>query len=292
MNPLFEDEVAQGLNSDDVEILAKKIENHTLYIKSLIKHSKKSVYHSKTQWSRIHDSVQEHFSSHVTINGSSHRLPHNIYALKQIAKQSWMLYKKRECERRKRLRLKLEKEKEIEEKGGPANLLLSMVDACEICRKLFITVNLFWGYTLCDLCYFNEDILKDIMSKRKNLVQPEHEKLSNCQLVKYSLSTPSSSNSIYFNITSSSTEKTPPSIFKSIPTPVSSESELSSSYIDFREPSVYDHLADIISDSDNEPCIHEEDEFGKEVLDLNNDSSDRYYFSQCSLPEDIINESP
>jgi hypothetical protein len=82
-----------------------------------------------------------------------------------------MLYKKRECERRKRLRIKLEKEREIERQGGPANILLSMVDACEVCRKLYVTVNLFWGVTLCDSCYFNKDVIDDIMKKKNDLVE-------------------------------------------------------------------------------------------------------------------------
>lgn len=120
----------------------------------------------KTQWTRIHDEVQEHFSSHVLINNSMHQLPPSIYALKHTAKQSWMLYKKRECERRKRLRQKLEKERMIEKQGGPANILLSMVDSCEICKKLYISVNLFWGITLCDICYFNPEVIQDIMSQR------------------------------------------------------------------------------------------------------------------------------
>lgn len=169
----FEDEVIEGLDLDDVEILTRRVRAHQEYVSLLKPSCRRGVSHSRTQWTRIHDGVQEHFSSHVLINNSAYKLPSNIYAMKQISKQSWMLYKKRECERRKRLRVKLEREREIEAKGGPANILLSMVDACEICKKLYVTVNLFWGLTLCDTCYFNEDIIKDIMKQRKDFINNE-----------------------------------------------------------------------------------------------------------------------
>lgn len=121
---------------------------------------------SKSHWTRYQDAVQEHFSSHVTLDGVSYRVPNNICALKTLAKQSWILYKKRECERRKRIRIRIEHEKEKERKGEPANVLLSIVDACEYCRKLYVTVNLFWGTTLCDLCYFNPDIIHELMTQK------------------------------------------------------------------------------------------------------------------------------
>lgn len=120
----------------------------------------------QTQWTRIQDAVQEHFSSHITIGNSTHKLPKTICALKYLAKHSWVLYKKRECERRKRIRMKLEKEKAKEKEGKPANILLSMVDMCEICKRLYVTVNLFWGVTLCDACYFNPHTINEIMKTR------------------------------------------------------------------------------------------------------------------------------
>lgn len=128
----------------------------------------------KSQWTLIHDGVQEHFSSHVLVNSAAYLLPINIYLLKQSAKKTWVLYKKRECERRKRLRKKMELEKEIESSKGPANLLLSLVDTCEICRKLYVTVNLFWGVTVCDLCYFNPEVITDIMKKHIGEGQPSN----------------------------------------------------------------------------------------------------------------------
>jgi hypothetical protein len=169
MERSYESGCESDLEKDDVDVLAKrynKFIDAIDYIKSKENGIKKK--RLRAQWTTMHDAVQEHFTSHVMLNGSVHLLPPNIYALKQSSKQSWMLYKKRECERRKRLRQKIEKEKKVEESGGPANLLLSMVDACEVCRKLYITVNLFWGVTLCDVCYFNEDVINEIMKTKKN----------------------------------------------------------------------------------------------------------------------------
>lgn len=120
----------------------------------------------QTQWSRMQDAVQEHFSSHITLGGTAYKLPKSICALKYMAKHSFVLYKKRECERRKRIRKKLDTEKQKEKEGKPANILLSMVDMCEICNRLYVTVNLFWGITLCDSCYFNPHTINEIMKTR------------------------------------------------------------------------------------------------------------------------------
>jgi len=166
-NVQFEEDCAASLERDDVDILEENFKRYSEQVK-LRGNGRGPRF--KGQWTKMHDGVQEHFSSHVLINRSSVQLPRNIYALKQVAKQGWMLYKKRECERRKRLREKMEKERAIDRSGGAANILLSMVDTCEMCRKLYITVNLFWGVTLCDMCYFNEGVIEDIMSKRRNYV--------------------------------------------------------------------------------------------------------------------------
>jgi hypothetical protein len=138
-------------------------------LKGVTKKSKKS----QTQWTRVLDAVQEHFSSHVSLDGgiTLHQLPYNLYALKVAAKHSWVLYKKRECERRKRIRIKLEKEKANAQSGKPVNVLLAMVDSCESCKRLYVTVNLFWGVTLCDSCYFNPAILNDIMKHRNESIE-------------------------------------------------------------------------------------------------------------------------
>lgn len=165
----YESECDSDLDKDDNIVLTRR---YSKFIQKLADSKKKvgGKVKLKAQWTKMHDAVQEHFSSHVLINNTSHLLPSNVYALKQASKQSWMLYKKRECERRKRLRIKIEKEKEVECSGGPANLLLSLVDACEACKKMYITVNLFWGVTLCDVCYFNTEVIMDIMKAKTNML--------------------------------------------------------------------------------------------------------------------------
>lgn len=166
----YESECESELEKDDNTVLASR---YAKYVRKQLGNSLKAKKASnkdlrvKAHWTRIYDAIQEHFSSHVNINHTSHLLPPNIYAMKQSAKQSWLLYKKRECERRKRLRLKIEAEKEKERLGQePANILLSMVDSCECCKKLYVTVNLFWGVTLCDICYFNTEVISEIMRRK------------------------------------------------------------------------------------------------------------------------------
>ena len=180
--PYFEDEVSNSLDKDDATILEERYryrtsstslsaqKNNLPPTSSKIarerQHRITKSTKSQTQWTRALDAVQEHFSSHVSLDGSSHKLPPNIYALKTIAKHNWVLYKKRECERRKRIRRKIEKEKDNERSGKPANVLMAMVDSCEACKRLYVTVNLFWGVTLCDSCYFNPGVINDIMKSR------------------------------------------------------------------------------------------------------------------------------
>lgn len=161
----YEDECYSDLEKSDSYILSKKYDKIVKKFYTDSKEIKKPV-RLKSQWTRIHDSVQEHFCSHVLINQATHLLPSNICALKQSAKQSWMLYKKRECERRKRLRRKIEREKNLEDIGCPSNILLSLVDTCEICKKMYLTVNLFWGVTLCDICYFNEEVIHEVIKQK------------------------------------------------------------------------------------------------------------------------------
>lgn len=283
----FEEETEANLLLDDVEVLAQRVKSHHDYVK-LFNGRRQNYGHSRTQWTRIHDGVQEHFSSHVLINGSSHQLPSSIYALKQISKQSWMLYKKRECERRKRLRVKLEKEREIEAQGGPANILLSMVDACEICKKLYVTVNLFWGITICDVCYFNEEVIKEIMKKRKEFVSdPQNNPF---KLVEKVLAKPSSNN-IYFQLSeekkevpesvqnNSPLQDSPEVVISDIPSPPSPLFE------DNRPVSTYvSTYSEKKSDSEEE-FIHEENSKG-EVDDYGT------YFSQSNflMPDDCLSD--
>lgn len=289
----FEEEVEEGLTLDDVAILENRIYHHDRYRKSMSEHHPRLFSHSRTQWTRIHDGIQEHFSSHVLINGVSHRLPPNIYALKQISKQSWMLYKKRECERRKRLRLKIESERKIQEEGGPANILLSMVDACEICKKLYVTVNLFWGLTICDLCYFNEDVIKEIMKKRKELIG----QTNSFTMIPKVIAKPNA-NEAYFSIPQendhvksieSSPEVVPFDRFYDCN--VEKEAEREPPEPDIRPISTYISPAPISDEeTDSEIVkIHEEDEEGN-VLSEDESISFDGYFSQTKFldPENLF----
>jgi len=281
----FEEEVSESLDLDDANILARRIYSHQDYVRKTRGSQNRLLCHSRTQWTRVHDGVQEHFSSHVLINGSSYKLPSNVYALKQIAKQSWMLYKKRECERRKRLRVKLEKEREIETQGGPANILLSMVDACEVCKKLFVTVNLFWGITLCDMCYFNEEVIKDIMKQRKTYVNDDQN--NPFRIAERVLARPSA-NERFFSLPVEEIEK-PKEIFvpetpKTLETPFTPHVEeviIQPSEPDERPLSSYIPLP---LDSEEE-FIHEEDSNGEDPLQFDG------YFSQAPfLNEDFISD--
>lgn len=183
----YESECESDLEKDDSVTIQKRYEK---FIKQSFFDKEKAIDKKppprlrmrKAQWPRYYDVVQEHYSSHVMVNQSTYLLPKNICALKQEAKQSWMLYKKRECERRKRLRLKIVQEREKEQNGNPSNLLLTMVDACEVCKKLYVTVNLFWGITLCDICYFNEEVIHSIMKINVDKVK----KVKELELVKRS----------------------------------------------------------------------------------------------------------
>lgn len=176
----YESECESDLEKDDVEVLANRYESHVNKLtrpEAYINISKKRRDYNnraKAHWTRMYDVIQEHFSSHVNINRASYMLPPNIYAMKHSSKQSWLLYKKRECERRKRLRLKMNEEKKKESLGcEPSNILLSLVDSCECCKKLYITVNLFWGITLCDICYFNSEVIAGIMkTKTRDALNP------------------------------------------------------------------------------------------------------------------------
>ena len=173
----FEDELASDLEKDDSAILEKRYASYTKKEKKEEKNEvvatnaaasseKAKSIKSQTQWTRALDVVQEHFSSHVILDGVSQKIPPQIYALKHSAKRDWILYKKRECERRKRIREKIKREKTNEQHGKPANVLLAMVDSCESCRRLYVTVNLFWGVTLCDSCYFNPEVINGYMTSR------------------------------------------------------------------------------------------------------------------------------
>lgn len=304
-NRKFEEEVHDNLHLDDDVILAKRIYSHYDYIRQNHTKSARITSHSRTQWTRIHDGVQEHFSSHVLINGSSYKLPSNIYALKQIAKQSWMLYKKRECERRKRLRVKIEKEREIEAKGGAANILLSMVDACENCKKLFVTVNLFWGTTLCDLCYFNEEVIKEIMKQRKLFVNNDQH--NPFQIVEKVLARPSSNDRFFsVNLPDEKINTEQPLSPSTIPSPlcfslspdigpiktpeIDSHEKDEVPVTDFRPLSTY--IPPPLNSDDDEEEIVEEDSQGNRISDSDEPLLFDGYFSQTSFvnPDNFITD--
>lgn len=170
----FEEEMEEGMGQDDDVILSKRYEGFVMedLQSSGDTHQQQLPPNTRlqSQWTRIADAVQEHFCSHVIIEGEAFKLPKEIYAMKVQAKNTWVLYKKRECERRKRIRRKLQKEKEKECSNQPSNLLLALVDRCEACKRFYVTVNLFWGVTLCDSCYFNEGTIYEIMQQQREKI--------------------------------------------------------------------------------------------------------------------------
>lgn len=46
-----------------------------------------------------------------------------------------------------------------------------VTDRCENCNYLFVNVNLFWGKTLCDTCYFNPKVIIETMSEIEGNLQ-------------------------------------------------------------------------------------------------------------------------
>lgn len=197
----FEDELERNLLRDDVDIIHDRIvqviDSSTSqspppspqivlppeimnggYLRPPVLRQTKKCALTQTQWTRINDHVQEHFSSHVNIGGTFQKIPIGIHALKISAKQGWVLYKKRECERRKRARVKIEqlrversvgshqKMDEKERETEFAKLMMMIVEMCENCRKMYVTVNLFWGVTLCDLCYYCPIVINGIMERK------------------------------------------------------------------------------------------------------------------------------
>jgi len=206
----FEDELASDLEKDDVLVLEKRfnvISNLKKVTSMIDRKSIGKVVKKQTQWTRALDAVQEHFSSHVTLDSTSYRLPHKLYALKLAAKHSFILYKKRECERRKRIRRQIEKEKKKASQGNPANILLSMVDACESCKRLYVTVNLFWGKTFCDACYFNPEVLQKVMDEMNDVASKKLE-ITPDNVVQEAINLRNSNkNSYFFDL---SVEKPPP----------------------------------------------------------------------------------
>jgi hypothetical protein len=126
-------------------------------------------------------------------------------------------------------------------------------------------VNLFWGITLCDLCYFNEEVIKEIMKKRKEYVSDSQN--NPFHIVEKVLVKPSSNES-YFKLP---VEKD------------SSNSSNSSNFFDFESPDIIVPLSppqvEPVDSEDNRPVssyvsnkkeeseeevIHEEDSQGNE----------------------------
>lgn len=257
----FEDELASDLEKDDSAILSRRFNVYSNIRKLQRKIDRRTysrVIKSQTQWTRCLDAVQEHFSSHVTLDGSSYRLPHKLYALKLAAKHSWVLYKKRECERRKRLRQKLEREKAKDERGDPANTLLAMVDQCEICKHFFVTVNLFWGTTMCDACYFDPEVIKHVMSAKSSMAEKSLEITPNNVVEKVlKLRNNTMLNSYYFN----------PNIDQ--PPPIPPSKDVRKTLVTFKDLSPIDPPATLSSSSEVEEVIHEissDDDEGLPIL--------------------------
>lgn len=275
----FEDQLEGDLSKDDVAVLEERFQKYTDQVNLRQNTGTRSPYF-KSQWTNIHDGVQEHFSSHVLINRSSVQLPRNIYALKQIAKQGWMLYKKRECERRKRLREKMENERKIDRNGGAANILLSMVDTCEMCRKLFITVNLFWGVTLCDICYFNESVIEDIMKKRRNYVK-ENDVIHPLRLSESIVQVAKRENESFFKLKDKAEVVTLPKARESpdysSPEIITRDEDQSEESNDIRPVSEY--VRPVVIESPITPIIFEEEDF-ENIIDEENDLFRGYQFSQ------------
>lgn len=82
------------------------------------------------------------------------------YKLSERARGYYFAYKKREHERRRRL----EKRIKITSVGIENDKKLINMHRCEGCHDLFDHVNLFWGLTLCNICYHNPTVILYIMS--------------------------------------------------------------------------------------------------------------------------------
>lgn len=193
------------LNQSDHFILVKKIED---FQKAYFSSS------GKTQWFRLSsearcswvnmDPTTAHFHSHVEYNrkedGSEFsqtehqhpliqalRLPSRVILLREGAKQRFKWYKKRECERRRRYRMAREvydiQRKRFQEKKHSITLedldmmkqyTMSILERCEFCGGFFLSINLFWGTTICDSCYFNPANIQSIMQKDEGKILSLH----------------------------------------------------------------------------------------------------------------------
>ena len=85
----------------------------------------------------------------------------NLLKMRNRARTYYLKYKKREAERRRRYKIK-------ERKGEEVSSVFYEVHDCDNCKKLKEYVNLFWGVTLCDRCYYNPEVIRRVM----NLYEP------------------------------------------------------------------------------------------------------------------------
>lgn len=67
---------------------------------------------------------------------------------RRMARKVFSAYKKKETERRRRYNNHARMEELAKDKKYDLH-------KCEICKSLFLHVNLFWGFTLCNDCYLN-----------------------------------------------------------------------------------------------------------------------------------------
>ena len=73
-------------------------------------------------------------------------------------------------------RLMLKKAKVLDEARYDVMLNEAVQDLtmrCEKCKKLYMRVNLFWGISLCDVCYFDKRIIYEIMDDYEKFCKPK-----------------------------------------------------------------------------------------------------------------------
>lgn len=133
-------------------------------------------FHSHVEYTRKEDGTEMQVENHPLIQAL--KLPSKVILLRERCKRRFKWYKKRECERRRRYRLVrksyeekrkafLSKKDEVtvEDLDVMKTYALAILERCEFCGGFFLFVNLFWGATLCDRCYFNPANICSIMQK-------------------------------------------------------------------------------------------------------------------------------
>jgi hypothetical protein len=131
------------------------------------------------------------------------------------------------------------------------DMMMSVADRCEHCNFLFLSINLFWGTTLCDACYFNPQVIIKIMSDIESNLRTKAKQI---QEQNEFLLDPSASAStgntdhFYTEMTNSLVFSDPPETPSTVLEPPGSPSLLSSPYI-----------TDVSNSSDDDDDDTEED---------------------------------